>query len=239
MFTDYFARKSEELIESVKQNQQGRGVPAPGKEKDLSIYQDFFSFLRDHLPNYYSLATGKVRNKKHLLNRNCDVLIYHKIIPAIVDMTGGYVLSDYLFAFMSLENDLTRGGLVTHANMTNALKSLFEAGSPAGENRIIPMFSILFAFKSTASLTDQRDEIARISEEKGITLNHELDLICVLGQGLIIKDWENQGGYKVIETGPDTLLWFYALLLEYIDRDGNVGIDPREYIKNSTVYKEY
>ena len=214
-------------------------MQAPGKEKDLSIYRDFFSFLRDHMPAHYSLATGKVRNKKHLLNRNCDVLIYHKIIPAIVDMTGGYVLSDYLFAFMSLEFDLTRGGLITHANMTNALKSLYEGGSSGGENRIIPMFSILFAFKSTASLVDHRDDIARVSREKGITVNHELDLICVLGQGLIIKDWENEGGYKVIETGDDTLLWFYALLLEYLDRDGNVGLDPREYIKNSTVYKEY
>ncbi len=239
MFTDYFAKKSEELIESVKKYQQERGVVPPGKEKDLSIYRDFFAFLRDHLPGYFSLATGKVRNKKHLLNRNCDVLIYHKIIPAIVEMTGGYILSDSLFAFMSLENDLGRAGLITHANMTNALKSLYEAGTPGGDNRIIPIFSILFAFKSTAPLEDQRDEIARVSQEKGITLNHELDLICVLGQGLIIKDWENQGGYKVIETGQDTLLWFYALLLEYLDRDGNVGLDPREYIKNSTVYKEY
>jgi len=55
---------------------------------------------------------------------------------------------------------------------------------------------------------------------------------------LIVKDWES-GGYRAVETGKDTLMWFYVLLMEYLDRDGKVGFDAREYIKSSREYKEY
>jgi hypothetical protein len=64
-------------------------------------------------------------------------------------------------------------------------------------------------------------------------------MICVLDQGIVLKDWENGGAYRGIETANDTLMWFYILLLEYLDRDGSLGFDPRSYVREPKEYREF
>ncbi len=238
MFTEYFAKQSHTLSEGLKANLDKRGIQLPGKDKDINIYRDLFTFFKEHLPSEFSLATGKVRGKKHLLNKNCDLLIYKKWCQNFLAMAGGYVVSDFLYAFMSLETDLTTASVITHATMTNAVKSLYKGEREFAENQVIPVFSTIFAYRSSVPIMSHRVAIQGASRERGISVNHEMDMICILNQGLIIKDWESGGGYKIVETGDDTLLWFYILLLEYLDRDGAVGINARDYIKNAKVYKE-
>jgi len=239
MFTEYFANSARELQDSLSRNLEKRGVVLPGKEKDLKIYKEMFGFLQEHLPDRYSLAMGKVRGKKHILNRNCDLLIYQKWCSKLLNMSGGYVPIDTLNSFISLETDLSTESLLTHIALTNALKSLYQSAFELEEDRIVPVFSLILTYKSSVPLMSHKVAIKDASREKGISLNNELDMICVLNEGLIIKDWENGGEYKVVETGQDTLMWFYILLLEYLDRNGDLGVNPRAYIKNVREYKEY
>ncbi len=239
MFTEYFQKQSQALEKALAKKLGKRGVKLPEKEKDLNIYQEFYTFLKDHVPEDYSLATGKVRNKKHLLNRNCDLLIYKKWVPKVLELTGGYILSDALYGFLSLEANLTAAGLGTHASLTRALKSLYVGEKQFEELEPIPMYSMLFAYGSEHSLLFHKQSLMEISQEKEIPVNLEVDLICVLGQGLIIKDWEIAGGYKVVETGDESLMWFYVLLMEYLDRDGRMNYNLRDYIKNNKEYNEY
>ena len=237
MFTEYFTRSSQVLLETLEENIRKRGVELPGKEKDLNIYQEFFTFMRDHLPQEYTLATGKVRSKKHILNRSCDLLIYNKLCSRFLSMTGGYVTIDSLYSFITLETELSTGSLIAHATLTRALKSLYESVKEAKDNEVIPVFSILFAYKSSIPLLSHKLAIKDNSREKGINVNNEVDMVCILNQGLIIKDWENGGDYKGVETGPDTLMWFYILLMEYLDREGRVNL--RDYIKTVKEFREY
>ena len=250
MFTDYFLNRSKELSAALNSGLEKRGLKLPGKEKDLNLFKEFYTFLREHLPEHFSLATGKVRNKKHILNRNCDLLLYKKWCPKFMEMAGGYIIADTLYAFMSLEAELTTSSLVTHAALTNALKSLYavsmdgdgeETRLPGQDEdyRIIPMFSILVAYKSSVPLLSHKLAIKDTSREKGIASNHELDMICILDQGLIIKDWESGGEYKAVETGADTLMWFFILLLEFLDRDNILDVNLRNFIKSTKDYKEY
>ncbi|MBI3395944.1 MAG: hypothetical protein HY042_08925 [Spirochaetia bacterium] len=238
MFSDYFLRQGRTLESALNANLEKKGAIS-AKEKDLNLFREFYTFMREHLPAHFALATGKVRNKKHLLGRNCDLLVYNKWCPRFLEMTGGYVLSDYLYAFMSLEVDLTPSALLTHLNMTNAMKSLYSLEREVPEHVVIPMFSVQMAYRSSAPLLSLRTALADAAREKEIPVNHEPDMICILNQGLIIKDWENGGQYKVVETGADTLLWFYVLFLEYLDRDNRVGISARDYVKTTKEYKEY
>ena len=239
MFTEYFQKQGQSLEKALAKRLGKRGVKLPEKEKDLNIFQEFLTFLKDHVPQEFSLATGKVRNKKHLLNRNCDLLIYRKWCAKFLDLTGGYVLSDSLYSFLSIEANLTAASLATHASLTRALKSLYIGERQFQELEPVPMFSILFAYGSEHSLLFHKQSLMEISQEKEIPVNLEADLICVLGQGLIIKDWEIAGGYKVVETGDETLMWFYVLLMEYLDRDGRLNYNLRDYIKNNKEYNEY
>lgn len=237
MFTEYFIKYSGDLIHKLDENLKQRGVVLPNQKRDLNIYKGFFDFLREHLPPKFHLATGKVRSKKHILNRNCDVLIYDKLCPRFLSMTGGYVPVDSLFAFMSIETDLSTESLISHALLTRAMKTLYQSVKDIGDEEMVPIFSVLFSHKSRVPLRSHQIAIKDTSREKGINVNNELDMICILNEGLIIKDWENGGSYKAVETGPDTLLWFYVLLMEYLDREGKMNL--RDYIKTAKEYTEY
>jgi len=242
MFSDYFILKSAELSNALNQNLEKRGIQLPGREKDLTIYKELFSFLREHIPESYSLATGRVRNKKHILNKNCDMLIYKKWCQKFLEMTGGYILSDFIYAFINIEIDLTTEMVFENMNMTNAMKSLYELDNIADSSdsmKLIPLYSILFAYRSSIPLISHKVAIGDSSRENSISMNHLVDLIVVLDQGIIVKDWESGGSYKVIETGKDTLMWFYILLLEFMDRDRSLGFDPRKYIKEEKLYDEF
>ncbi|MDH5657555.1 MAG: hypothetical protein OEZ34_16695 [Spirochaetia bacterium] len=239
MFENYFSEKSQELSTSLSQNLEKRGIQLPGKEKDLTVFKELFTFLKEHLPDHYSLATGRVRNTKHVLNKNCDILIYNKWCQKFLDMTGGYILSDFVNLVINIEIDLTTEMIFDNANTVNALKSLYELENNIESDQVIPLYSVLFSYRSAIPLLSHKIAIGDSARENSISVNHQHDLIVVLDQGIIIKDWETGGGYKVIETGKDTLLWFYILLLEYMDRDGKLGFDPRKYINEEKVYDEF
>jgi hypothetical protein len=239
MDTAYFRNKTEELSSSLIKNLEKKGIQLPEKEKDLTVYKEFYTFLREHLPEHFSLATGKVRGVKHVLNVSCDLLIYRKWCQKFLNMFGGYIPADYIYALVSIDGDLTEKGLNSHCNLTNAVKSLYkkikeDEGKVA---EIIPLYSMLFAYRSGNSLLTLRTSIKEYAEKKSIEINHEPDLVCILDQGIMVKDWESGGNYKIIETGDDTLLWFFILLVEMLDRDGSAGMEPRKYLKEEREYR--
>ena len=235
MFSDYFSKKSIELTSALKANLKKSGVKSPDKKKDVAIFQDLYSFLSEHLPDIFCLATGKVRNKKHLLNRSADLLIYNKWCERYLDLTDGYILSDSLYAFMSIEKDITKSSLQTHANITRALKSLYAAEKKETSG-LIPVYSILFSYTSSREPDQIVEELDQIQASKEIPVNQGVDMIVILNKAVIVRDYEKSGELKSILTGKDTLMWFYILLMEYLDRDNKLKLDLRDYIKQDENY---
>lgn len=247
MFTEYFTKQSRRLQDALKKALHEQEKKSSSKKRDLRLYNELYSFLREHLPRKFALATGKVRSRERVLNKYCDALIYDGWCQRYLDMTGGYILCENLYAFINIEQDLSTKALISHVDMTRTLKKLYiglekdeipEEMKPQKPTPI-PMFSLLFAYKSDVPLLSHRKALNDAAQEKKILPEFETDLICVLGKGLIIKDWENNGAYKTLETGEDTLMWFYILLLEYLERDGPGAIHAREYIQNTKDYVEY
>lgn len=239
MFEEYFQKHADALQKSLKENLKHKEEGVKKKGKDLKVYIELYNFIKNHIPSHFAVSNGKVRNKKHVLNKNCDLLIYHKWVPKVMDMMGGYVLSDFLYTSMSIESVVDQDGIAQHAVLTNALKTLYAGDLDTPENKIVPMYSILFGYHTDLTLRSIRTALGEVSVEKEIPVNHQIDMVCILDRGIIIKDWESGGEYKIVETDSDTLMWFYILILEYLDRDGKVGFDIRDYIKVSREYKEY
>ncbi len=239
MFAPYFSHQTELVEKSFLRSLKKKGSPAPGKKKDLSLYEAFYVFLKHHVPVSFSIATGKVRNNKQILKKDCDLLIYKKWCESYLTLSGGYILAENLHAFLSLESDLSESHVIaTHLALTRALKSLYAHNKEELTHSIIPLYSILFAYGSQRSLLYLKQNLLSIIEKKQSPLNHQVDMICVLGKGLLLKDWESGGGYRGIETGKDTLMWFYIILMEYLDRDNSVNVNLREYIKKTRHYAE-
>ncbi len=242
MFTDYFVQQTDKLQKSYqrkgKQQELSSSSSSSGKKKKLKTLEDFYIFLRDHIPSELSLATGKVRNRNHILQKNCDLLVYHKWCENYLKVSGGCILSESLKAFMSIEGSLTASALLSHVDTTRALKTLYSGDLHEPSNQLIPMYSILFGYGSGRSLAHIKRNLLQLLEDKGIPINQQVDMICILGKGLIVKDWSN-ADYRGIETKKDTLMWFYILLIEYLEQENSFQPDLRDYVKNTKKYDEF
>ncbi len=245
MFTKYFSQQTVSLRQTLSASLKKK-VPArkTSSQKDVANhnYDAFYSFIREHISSEFAFSMGKVRNHRQILKRNCDALIYKKWCSRYLELSSGYVLVDNLYAFMSLEASLVASALNVHIGLTRAIKSLYLSSSPGQvdeSEKIIPLYSILFAYSSSLSLTYLKKSLLEATQKKSIPLNQQVDLICVLDKGLIIKNWEAGGSYLGIETGQDTLMWFYIILMEYLDREGSLQANLRNYVKSGRVYKEF
>ena len=74
---------------------------------------------------------------------------------------------------------------------------------------------------------------------KGIDNISEVDIIAILGKGVIVKNWREKRSYSAIETGKDTLMWFFILMNEYLDIPRGENFDLRAYVKHAENYNEY
>ncbi len=236
MFEKYFHEQSKFLRESFEARLEKKGI-SPPSEKDLKLFKEFYDFIKDHIPVGYSLAMGKIRNKTHVLNRSSDLIIYKKWCKNFLNLTGGFIPVDHTYAFFSIEGELTTDALVNHVNFTQSVKTMYAMDFGLSQEEIVPTYSLLFAYKSRIPLLSHKLAIIHNMEEKEITFSHSVDLVCVLNQGIIIKDWQNSV-YKIIETNEDTLMWFYILLIEFLDRNNELNIDLRSYIKEEKQYVE-
>lgn len=247
MFGNYFAEQATAIETALAKNLKRRGVASSGKTKNLKTYQAIYDFLKNHIPSEFSLAAGRVRNNRQMLKHSCDVLIYKRWCERYFDLSGGYVLADNLHAFMSLEANLEAPAITMHVGLTSAMKSLYimqkqqleEDGNAEKESQhLVPLYSILFSYTSSRSLLYIKQNIEKVSEQKEIPLNRQVDMVCVLNKGILIKNWEAGGVYQGIETGRDTLMWFYVILTEYLDREGSLQLNLRDYIKSGREYNE-
>jgi len=236
MFAKYFQEQTKWLQDSLKVRLEKKGI-SPPTEKDLKLFKEFYDFIKDHIPTGFSLAMGKVRNRTHVLNRNIDLIVYKKWCKNFLKLTGGYVLTDQIYSFITIENELTTDSLLKHVEITQSIKTMYAMDYQLSEEKIIPLYSILFSYKSRVPLLSHKLSLVNASEEKNIPMTHEVDMVCILDQGMIIKDWE-QGVFKIIETKEDTLMWFYILFIEFLDRDNELKLDLRSYIKEQKQYAE-
>ena len=239
MFATHFTEQTKYLEDDLKKCFRKYKAPSPEKKKDLRIFSGFYNFISEHLPDAYTVVGGKpIRNKKQLLKNHCDAIIYRPWCKSYLKMTQDYVLTPDIYSFFSIEVELASNVFNNHLGLTRALKSLYLGHQTEHENEVVPLYSILFIYKSQHSLLYAKRTLINSLEKKDIPINQQVDIVCILGKGLIIKDWENGGVYKAIETEGDTLMWFYILLIEYLDRDGNLQMPLREYIKENKNYKE-
>lgn len=235
MFSEYFQDISKNLVASLEKNlKETEGKPGPRKKS--KVYGEFYLFLKEHLPSYFTMATGKVRNKKHLLNKSADILVYRKPVPKILDMIGGYVYVDLLYSFLNVEKECNESNLNGFLALTSALKTLYRLEHGLAENEIVKIYSVQFSYSSEMSLEEIRHELHRLSVEQQNSVTDEPDMMVIMDQGIVIKNWENGGEYNIIETKEDTLMWFYILLLEFLDRDETVGFDPRSFVRDEKEY---
>jgi hypothetical protein len=102
---------------------------------------------------------------------------------------------------------------------------------------LIPAFVI--AYDSDFELVDLKTALIEKYVSMSIDNVSEIDIILILNKGIVIKDWRDKRSYIAIETGKDSLMWFFILMNEYLDVEKDSEFDPRNYVRHSEKYNEY
>ena len=66
----------------------------------------------------------------------------------------------------------------------------------------------------------------------------QFEILVVINQGIVIRDW-HQKTYVSLETGEDTMVYFFILMNEYLDAERESELDFRKYVKTDRSYNEY
>ena len=74
---------------------------------------------------------------------------------------------------------------------------------------------------------------------KSIDHSCELDILLVLNKCLLMKNWREKRSFIGLETGEQSLMWFFILMNEYLDGVGDREMDFRGYIRQNVVYREF
>jgi hypothetical protein len=100
--------------------------------------------------------------------------------------------------------------------------------------------SFIIANNKDYKLADLKNDIMNYYISKNMAIESEFEIMMVHNEGLLIKDW-NKGDHRYIglETGEDTLMWFFILMNEYLDIEREDVFDPRNYIRSEKVYNEF
>ena len=240
MFSNYFEDISKELKTKLKKRLSiaSQSSQAEAKESEHELYKDLFLFFKEHFPEGLHVGPGKIRGKSHLLPKEVDCIFYKKWSNKLIEMCSGWHLIDYVIGIMSVERKLSTQALVNHINLSQAIKTLYAKTFNIKDNDYIPLCSFLWAYDNTIPLLSHQKAIYDAQEEKKVPFNCEMDMVVILDKGIILKDWEN-GKFKVIETGKDSMMWGYIIMMEYLGLDRSIPFSARDFIKRTEDYVEY
>ncbi len=141
MFENYFREQSNFLIQSLQSKLQQTGIIPPETKKDLKLFKEFYDFIKEHLPEGFNLAMGKIRNRTHLLNKSFDLIIYHKWCKNYLKLTGGYILLDQVYTILSLERELSSEALTQYIYQTRTLKAMYSMEYQLSDDQFVPIYN--------------------------------------------------------------------------------------------------
>ncbi len=105
------------------------------------------------------------------------------------------------------------------------------------EESLIPAFII--AYHTSMSLPELKDFVTNFYISKSVEFAYEFDILVIFNVGIVVKDWKEKRSFIALETGKDTLKWFFMLMNEYMDVERGMDLDFRSYVKRQDKYKEY
>jgi len=202
----------------------GRHHVEKGQRREGAVRE----FLRTHLPPRYGITRGEAVNATSEVSRQADVLIYDALsAPVLMESDGSRLLAaESLYAAIEIKPRLTvteLRGAIANIRSVKALSRAALLGDAAdAPDASPPVFGIIFAFDSM----DWRKVATTLrDEQRAHPPSHWIDCVCVLDHVVIHRFVDAPGHWSPsastsstplasIEAGPDSLLYFWRLLLQ-------------------------
>lgn len=233
MFSRYFKEAEKKFIQQFQ--------PLPAKKgaarKTTVKYDEFSAFIESVLPEPLCAAHAAVRDRSGYTSDTADFVVFHPVARATALMLGSVIPSELAAGAFHMVPSLDRKTLLESLVRSAQIKKCDRYEGREDEPGFIASFVV--AFGSGYSLPEIRDTVIETYTSQDVAPDFEADIIAVLGKGLLAKKWGETRSYAAVETGPDTLMWFYILMREYLETGKAGDIDLRSLVLDQGNYPEY
>jgi hypothetical protein len=238
MFSKYFEIVQNKILKSLSAKKVGGGKGLKSQAgSSIHGLEELKDLLNNIIPSNLKADSLRIVDPSGYSPDASDLIAYRELFRDIDKIMDGCIPSDLIYGTFHLCNDLNQNNFADVLSKVVAVKKINRFTEEAKETSIIPAFII--AYGSTISLQEIKEQLLNYYISKSIEQVLEVDIIAVLNFGVIVKDWREKRNFVALETGKDTLKWFFVLINEYMDVNRGGDIDLRNYIQNAEKYKEY
>jgi hypothetical protein len=188
------------------------------------------------VPSHLKLSTAKVIDASGYSPEGVDLVVYKDKFRDTEKLLDGHIPVELVYGTFFLTKTINMDTIYEVLGRIMNGKKL-NRYTDKENNPSIPAFVI--AFDMDIELKDLKETLLSYYISKNIDNVFEFDVIMIMNRGIIIKDWRQKRSYIALETGVDTLKWFFVLINEYLDVEKDEEIDFRSYIKETSKYNEY
>ncbi len=246
MFSKYFEDVERRLIAGAKKtaaapSKKGKAASAEKAAKPVKKaavdHTELIAYMEKIVPA--SLKTGalKMIDVGGYIPEGIDFVAYKEICRDMPLLMGGYVPSELVYGTYHVCPVINKNSIVEVLDRIVQAKKINRFADDAGDIQVIPAFIISYGMDM--NLSELKGALLDYYMTRSIDSVFEFDLIAVLNRGLFVKNWREKRSFIGLETGKDTLMWFFILMNEYLDVDRGGDLDLREYIRKTEKYSEY
>ena len=193
--------------------------------------------LEGIIPTHLAIEKAKPVDMNGFSPDGADLIIYRPYCRDIVEMMGGLVPFELLHGTCFTTDELNRKTLPEVLNRVGALKKMSKLAQSEENSFNVPAFII--AGDTSMSMLDIKNDILNYYMNNNVPGDQEFELLLIFNKGIVIRNWREERSYISLETGEDSIMWFFILMNEYLEAEHSFELDFRNYIKTDKTYSEY
>ena len=238
MFKKFFIDVNKKLLKKAGAGTSEKGASKSKKAESAIDTKVLIERLNGLVPSKLKVATVRPIDSSGFSPDGSDFIAYNEFCRDIDKILNGYVPYELIHGAFFLVNNLNKNTLADALSRVTAIKKIDQFSEDGGKFSI-PSFIIANNNKEYG-LPELKNDIINFYMSKNITTESEFEIMMIFNEGLLVKDWE-KGDHRYIglETGEDTLMWFFILMNEYLDVVREDVFDARKYVRSEKVYNEF
>jgi hypothetical protein len=239
MFSKYFEELGKALLKTAATAKKGKG-PKGKAAADKKAVPDISSLMKNLdglIPSHTRVDSVKIIDPSGYSPEGIDFVVYRELYRGIREMMGGYIPLELVHGTFVVTAELNKDTVVDVLNRVIQAKKTGRFTETKEETGLVPSFVI--SYGSNMDLAQLKNAIVDFYVSRGIEHFLECDIMLILNKGLVVKNWREKRSFLALETGRDSLMWFFILMNEYLDANKAIDFDLRSYVQHTEKYREY
>jgi hypothetical protein len=254
MFKEYFENLGNELIKACRPAKAGPArsaakgavkAPVKGAKKPVrkgSAAEGAYDrervreLLANLVPAHLKLDSVRITDAGGFVPENVDFTVYREAFRNMDAMMSA-IPSDLVHGALFLNTGITVASLTETLTSVANMKKIDRFGEQQASSQFIPAFVLSMDMNMTYQ--DLKNIILDFYVSRSLDNYFEFDILAIVNRGIVVKDWREKRSFKILDTGEDTMKWFFILINEYLDVEKEGALDLRKYVRDTVQYREY